>query len=152
LLRPFAGLPASNNMPFTSALVQSIQKANNGDFANMRESFEENEIKLQALNPLMRSLRNQLSYALHELHDGAVEVSGPLLEDVFVKVRNERGRKGGLSEGRKWVEYLSAKSQALQSIFPPFFLPSLPPSSRWTPSSRLSEKTSCYAKAGSVIF
>jgi len=100
---------------------------NNGDFLNMRESFEENEIKLQALNPLMRSLRNQLSYALHELHDGAVEVSGPLLEDVFVKVKHERGRKRGLREGRRWVEDLFAKSQALQSIFPSFFLPSLPP-------------------------
>jgi len=88
-----SNLPApDSNMPFTSDLVLSIQKANNGDFASMRESFEENEIKLQALNPLMRSLRNQLSYALHELHDGAVEVSGPLLDDAFVKVRQRKGK------------------------------------------------------------
>ena len=96
-------LPTPSTMPFTSALVQSIQKANNGDFADMRENFEENEIKLQALNPLMRSLRNQLSYALHELHDGAVEVSGPLLEDVFVKVRKKTGRALGRKEGNKTV-------------------------------------------------
>lgn len=52
----------------------------------MREEFEASEIRVQALNPLLRALRNQLGAVLHELFFGQPDVSGPLLQGELCRV------------------------------------------------------------------
>ena len=46
----------------------------------IREEFEAGEVRLQALNPLLRAVRHQLGSVQHELFFGQADVSGPLLD------------------------------------------------------------------------
>lgn len=54
----------------------------------MREEFEASEARMQALNPLLRALRNQLGAVQHELFFGGEGdgKSGPLLDGTCVSV------------------------------------------------------------------
>lgn len=46
----------------------------------MRSEFEEADSRQQKLHPHLRAMRNLLSYAQHELHDGLSNNSDQLLQ------------------------------------------------------------------------
>ena len=50
--------------------------------AQMRLQFEESDNRQQKLHPHLRAMKNLLSYAQHELHDGIPEQSDQLLEGI----------------------------------------------------------------------